>query len=194
MDRYITGDVIKKLRESKKLTQEELAGKLFVTSKAISKWETGKGYPDVSLLEPLAEALGISVIELLSGNDVKNANKSANVARSKIYVCPVCGNVIHSLGDAVISCCGVILPALESEEPDEEHRIKVEVVEDEYYVTVDHPMTKDHYISFFAALSDQGVQILKLYPQGPCDGRFKINRVKYLLAYCNRHGLFRVKM
>ena len=80
MDRYITGDVIKKLRESKKLTQEELAGKLFVTSKAISKWETGKGYPDVSLLEPLAEALGISVIELLSGNDVKNANKSANVA------------------------------------------------------------------------------------------------------------------
>ena len=194
MDRYITGDVIKKLRESKKLTQEELAGKLFVTSKAISKWETGKGYPDVSLLEPLAEALGISVIELLSGNDVKNANKSANVARSKIYVCPVCGNVIHSLGDAVISCCGVILPALESEEPDEEHRIKVEVVEDEYYVTVDHPMTKDHYISFLAALSDQGVQILKLYPQGPCDGRFKINRVKYLLAYCNRHGLFRVKM
>lgn len=194
MDRYITGDVIKKLRESKKLTQEELAGKLFVTSKAISKWETGKGYPDVSLLEPLAEALGISVIELLSGNDVKNANKSANVARSKIYVCPVCGNVIHSLGDAVISCCGVILPALESEEPDEEHRIKVEVVEDEYYVTVNHPMTKDHYISFLAALSDQGVQILKLYPQGPCDGRFKINRVKYLLAYCNRHGLFRVKI
>ena len=194
MDRYITGDVIKKLRERKKLTQEELAGKLFVTSKAISKWETGKGYPDVSLLEPLAEALGISVIELLSGNDVKNANRSANVARSKIYVCPVCGNVIHSLGDVVISCCGVIQPALESEEPDEEHRIKVEVVEDEYYVTVDHPMTKDHYISFLAALSDQGVQILKLYPQGPCDGRFKINRVKYLLAYCNRHGLFRVKM
>ena len=194
MDRYITGDVIKKLRERKKLTQEELAGKLFVTSKAISKWETGKGYPDISLLEPLAEALGISVIELLSGNDVKNANRSANVARSKIYVCPVCGNVIHSLGDAVISCCGVILPALESEEPDGEHRIKVEVVEDEYYVTMDHPMTKDHYISFFAALSDQGVQILKLYPQGPCDGRFKINRVKYLLAYCNRHGLFRVKI
>ena len=167
MDRYITGDVIKKLRESKKLTQEELAGKLFVTSKAISKWETGNGYPDISLLEPLAEALGISVIELLSGNDVKNANRSANVARSKIYVCPVCGNVIHSLGDAVISCCGVILPALESEEADEEHRIKVEVVEDEYYVTVDHPMTKDHYISFFAALSDQGVQILKLYPAIP---------------------------
>ena len=67
MDRYITGAVIRKLRESKKLTQEELADKLFVTSKAVSKWETGQGLPDISLLEPLAKALDISVIELLSG-------------------------------------------------------------------------------------------------------------------------------
>ena len=194
MDRYVTGDVIRRLRESKKLTQEELAQRLFVTSKAVSKWETGKGYPDISLLEPLAGALGISVIELLSGNNIRNANRSANMMRSKFYVCPVCGNVIRSIGEAVISCCGVTLPALEAEAPDEEHVIKAEIVEDEYYVTMDHPMTKDHYISFLAAVSDQSMQLMKLYPQGPCEARFKINRVKYIYAYCNRHGLFKVKI
>ena len=67
MDRYITGAVIKRLRESKKLTQEELAKRLFISAKAVSKWETGQGFPDVSLLEPLAQALGISVLELFSG-------------------------------------------------------------------------------------------------------------------------------
>ncbi len=194
MDRYVTGDVIRRLRESKKLTQEELAERLFVTSKAVSKWETGKGYPDISLLEPLAGALGISVIELLSGNNIRNANRSANMMRSKFYVCPVCGNVIRSTGEAVISCCGVTLPALEAEAPDEEHAIKAEIVEDEYYVTMDHPMTKDHYISFLAAVSDQSMQLMKLYPQGPCEARFKINRVKYIYAYCNRHCLFKIKI
>ncbi len=194
MDRYVTGEVIKRLRESKRLTQEELAEKLFVTSKAVSKWETGKGYPDISLLEPLAKALDISVIELLSGNYIKNANRAANMLRGRFYVCPVCGNVIRAAGEAVVSCCGVTLPALEAEEAEGEHAIKTEIAEDEYYVTMDHPMTKDHYISFLAAVSDQGEQLVKLYPQGACEARFKINRVKYLYAYCNRHGLFRVKI
>lgn len=192
MDRYVTGAVIRRLRESKKLTQEELADKLFVTSKAVSKWETGQGFPDISLLEPLAKALDISVIELLSGEDVKNSNRSFNMLRGKFYVCPVCGNVIRSTGEAVVSCCGITLPPAEPEEADDNHMIMKEVVEDEYYVTMDHPMTKDHYISFLAAVTDQGMEFVKLYPQGPCEARFKIRRLKYLYAYCNRHGLFRV--
>ena len=89
MDKYVTGAVIRKLRENKKMTQEELAEKVFVSSKAVSKWETGQGFPDVSLIEPLAKALDISVIELLSGEDIKNCNRSANMARGKFYVCPV---------------------------------------------------------------------------------------------------------
>ena len=193
MDRYVTGAVIRRLRESKKLTQEELADKLFVTSKAVSKWETGQGFPDISLLEPLAKALDISIIELLSGEDVKNSNRSFNMLRGKFYVCPVCGNVIRSTGEAVVSCCGITLPPAEPEEADCDHMIMKEVVEDEYYVTMDHPMTKDHYISFLAAVTDQGMEFVKLYPQGPCEGRFKIRRLKYLYAYCNRHGLFRIK-
>ena len=193
MDNYVTGAVIKRLRENKKMTQEELAQKIFVTSKAVSKWETGKGFPDVGLLEALGKALDVSVIELLSGEDISNLNKSCNMAKGKFYVCPVCGNVILTTGEAVISCCGITLPPLEAEDPDEEHSLNVETVEDEYYVTMNHPMTKEHYISFIAAVSDQGVQLVKLYPEGNAQARFKISRVRKLYAYCNRHGLFEVE-
>ena len=194
MDKYVTGAVIRRLRENKKMTQEELAEKVFVSSKAVSKWETGQGFPDVSLIEPLAKALDISVIELLSGEDIRNCNRSSNMTRGKFYVCPVCGNVIQATGEAVVSCCGITLPPLEPENADEEHDIRVEIVEDEYYVTVGHPMTKDHYISFLAAVSDQGIQFIKLYPEGSAEARFQISCVRKMYAYCNRHGLFMLKM
>lgn len=192
MDNYVTGAVIKKLRENKKMTQEELAQKIFVTSKAVSKWETGKGFPDIGLLESLGKALDVSVIELLSGEDITNLNKACNMAKGKIYVCPVCGNVIQTIGEAVISCCGITLPPQEAEGPDEDHELKIERVEDEYFVTLNHPMTKEHYISFIAAISDNGVQLVKLYPESNAQARFKISRVCKLYAYCNRHGLFEV--
>ena len=157
MDKYVTGAVIKKLRENKKMTQEELADILFVSSKAVSKWETGQGFPDISLIEPLAGALGISVLELLSGEDIQNRNRSSNMLKSRFYVCPVCGNAIRSTGEAVVSCCGITLPPLEAEDTEPEHDIRVEIIEDEYYVTIDHPIQKDHYISFLAAVSDSRV-------------------------------------
>ena len=190
MDNYVTGALIKRLRESKKMTQEELAEKVCVSGKAVSKWETGRGFPDIGLIEPLAKALDISVIELLSGVDVRNRNRSSDMKKCRFYVCPVCGNVIRTSGEAVISCCGLTLPPLEAETPDSDHAINLEVVEDEYYVTLDHPMTKTHYISFLAAVSDQGVQFVKLYPEGGAETRFKINRVERIYACCNRHGLF----
>ena len=194
MDRYVTGDVIRALREQKGLTQEELAQRIFVSGKAVSKWETGKGYPDISLLEPLAAALGISVIELLSGQHVRNRNRAANMARGKWYVCPVCGNVLWAAGEAVVSCCGITLPPLEPEAGDEEHGIEVRRVEDEYLVTVDHPMAKGHYVSFLAAVSDGSVQLAKLYPEGPAQARFRIDGVRRVYACCNRHGLFETKI
>ena len=97
---------------------DELAEKIGISSKTVSKWETAKGYPDISLLEPLASILGVSITELISGNAVSNVNVSANMLRSKFYVCPVCQNVIHTMGDTVVSCCGITLPALEAEEYD----------------------------------------------------------------------------
>ena len=194
MDRYVTGAAVKALRERRKMTQEELAGKLFVSAKTVSKWETGHGLPDITLLEPLARALDISVMELFSGDEIRNRNRASDMAKTRFYVCPVCGNAIRAVGEAVISCCGVALPPLEPEAPDEAHRIRVQVAEDEYYVTVDHPMTREHHISFLAAAADNGMQFVKLYPEGGAEARFKRDRVKHLYAYCNRHGLFQITM
>jgi len=193
MDQYVTGAAIRGLREGKQLSQSQLAQQLNVSDKTISKWETGKGYPDITLIEPLACALGVSTMELLSGSRVTNRNRGANMLRAKLYVCPLCGNVLSSIGEAVVSCCGIALPALEAEPAGEAHDLQIETVEDEYYVTVPHPMGKDHFISFLAAFSDNGLQIVKLYPEGPAQARFKINRTRKILAYCNHHGLFETK-
>ena len=190
MNQYVTGAVIKDLREQNQMTQAELAQKLCVSDKTISKWETAKGYPDISLLEPIAKTFGISVTELISGNPVHNVNVSANMLRSKFYVCPVCGNMIHGMGEAVVQCHGILLTPCQPEETDEAHMIFVERVEDEYYICIDHDMTKEHYISFVAALSADKMQMVKLYPEGNAEARFNINGVKKILFYCNRDGLF----
>ena len=197
MDNYITGATIKRLRENKGMTQDQLAQKIFVSNKTVSKWENGHGLPDISLMEPLAKALNISVIELFSGNQVQNKNRAFNMKKIQFYTCPVCGNVIQATGEAVISCCGITLPPLEVEDDDEvnaDHEFHIETVEDEYYVSIDHPMAKDHYISFIAAVYDNGVDFVKLYPESPAEARFKIGRAKFVLAYCNHHGLFKVKL
>lgn len=192
MNQYITGQIIKELREKNKLTQAELAKKLSVSDKAVSKWETGKGYPDISLIESIAKVFGVSVTEIMTGNAVNNINVSANMLRSKFYVCPVCKNSIHAMGEAVISCHGVVLKPEVAEETDEKHKIFIERVEDEYYVQIEHDMGKEHYISFIAALSYDKIQMIKLYPEGNAEGRFNMRGVKKILFYCNRDGLFYV--
>ena len=183
MNQYITGAVIpkrfqggflldymkkkeRKLREKNNITQLQLAERLRVSDKTISKWETGKGYPDITLLEPIAKTFSVSVTELISGDIVFNSNVSANMMKSNFYICPVCGNVLHSMGEVVAYCHGVLLRPEEEEETDENHKIFVERVEDEYYVRIEHEMTKEHYISFIAATSSDKIQMVKLYPEG----------------------------
>lgn len=194
MDTYVTGKIIKDLRTNKKMTQEELALKIGVTDKAISKWETGHGLPDISLLEPLANALSVSVTELISGKCNCNKNVSANVAKSVFKVCPVCGNVIFQTGDSLVSCCGVNLPVLVAEQCDERHGLKTENVEDETYVSVLHPMTKTHYVSFVAYVTYDACEIKKLYPEGAAEARFKNKGEGTIFFYCNKDGLYRQKI
>lgn len=194
MDRYVTGATIRRLREEKGMTQAELAGLLCVSDKAISKWETGRGLPDISLIRPLAEGLGISVGELLSGEPVVNRNLSSNMLRGSFYVCPLCGNVIHAVGRAAISCCGIALPPLEADAPDDAHTFDIQNVEDEHYITIRHDMTKTHFISFLAFVSTDRVQLVKLYPEGEAGTRLKLRGSGYLYCYCNRHGLMRQKI
>ena len=190
MNPYVTGTTIKQLREKRNLTQSQLAEQIGVSSKTISKWETAKGLPDVSLLQPLAQALNISLIELMNGEHIINQNISSNMLRSKFYVCPICGNILHSTGKSVISCCGITLPALEAEEPEADHAIRIERVEDEHFITIPHPMTKQHYISFAAFVTTDRIQMVKLYPEGNAETRFQLRGRGILYWYCNRHGLF----
>ena len=194
MNSYITGQTIKKLREDKGITQTQLAEQIGVSSKAVSKWETSKGLPDISLIEPLSKALGVSVMELMSGDTVINKNISSNILFSKFYVCPVCGNVIHSTGAAVVSCCGIALPPLEAEETDEKHKITIEPVEDEKFITVDHSMTKSHFISFMAYVTSDRMQFIKLYPEGNAETRMNFRGRGFLYIYCNKHGLMKIKV
>ena len=194
MNTYVTGATIKQLRERGKLTQAELADRIGVSSKTVSKWETAKGLPDISLLQPLAQALGISVIELMNGQQITNQNISANMLRCKFYVCPICGNIIHSTGHAVVSCCGITLPPLEAEDADDDHGITIEKVEDEQFITVSHPMTKQHFISFVAYVTADRLQLVKFYPEGNAETRLQLRGRGHIYYYCNRHGLFRQKV
>lgn len=193
MNHYVTGPVIRELREKRRLTQRQLAETLCVSDKTVSKWETGRGLPDISLLEPLAAALHVSVAELLSGECFVNANRSGNLLRSKFYVCPICGNILWAAGEGAFSCCGVGLPPLEAEEPEEAHSLRAERLDDEWYVTVEHPMSKSHFISFFALVTDSRAEIVRLYPEQSAEARFP-HRGGTLYAYCNRHGLFKTRV
>ena len=189
MDHYVTGAAIRALREKLRMTQAELAARLCVSDKTVSKWENGRGFPDVSLLEPLGEALHVSVAELLCGRAVVNLNRASNMLKSRFYVCPVCGNAVFARGDALISCCGLQLPPLEAEAAEGDHALAAERVEDEIYVSSAHPMTKEHYLSFVAYMTADRCEIKALYPEGSAEARFFYRGAGWLYAYCNRHGL-----
>ena len=191
---YITGKTIKDLREKKHLTQRQLAQQINVSDKAVSKWETGKGFPDIGIIEDLAKALGVSIAELLTGELKENENQSANMKKTHFYVCPVCGNIIAAVGRGSFSCCGLLLPQQKPDPHNEIHTITVETVDDEYYVTLQHPMNKKHYISFIAYVTSDTCEITKLYPEQDISVRFRKKGHGTLYAYCNRDGLFQVSI
>ena len=189
---YVTGMVIKEIREKQNITQKELADTINVSDKTVSKWETGKGLPDIVIIEDLAKALGTSIAELLTGDLRKNENPAGNMKKMHFYVCPVCGNIITSVGQGSFSCCGITLPEQECENCDEDHMINLETVDQEYLVTLNHPMTKRHYISFVAYVTSAGAEIVKLYPEQDISIRFRKKGHGLLYTYCNRHGMFRI--
>ena len=112
--------------------------------------------------------------------------------KKHFYVCPVCGNIITSVGQGSFSCCGITLPEQECENCDEDHMINLETVDQEYLVTLNHPMTKRHYISFVAYVTSAGAEIVKLYPEQDISIRFRKKGHGLLYGYCNRHGMFRM--
>ena len=186
---YICGKILKELRENKNLTQKQLGEIISVSDKTVSKWETEKGLPDITLLEPLSAALGVSVAELLSGENIVNKNRAGNIKKTKFYVCPVCGNIISAMGEGAFFCCGIKLPALFSEKA-EENSFEIERPENDIFIRFNHPMTKEHYISFAAYITYSGMQIKKLYPEQEPEVRFPFSGKGKIFFFCNRDGLF----
>lgn len=187
---YLDGSAIKQQRESRGMTQRQLSERLSVSDKTVSKWETGRGLPDIGILPELASALGVSLTELMTGKMVTNRNRAANLLKLGFYVCPVCGNVIYALGEGSYSCCGISLPRLESEPADGAHAISAERDDGEYYVRLDHDMSRSHYLSFVAYVTTGSIQLVKLYPEQEAECRFAIRGSGLLYVCCNRDGLF----
>lgn len=194
MDAQEIGTMIQRLREQQNLTQKALAEHLTVSDKTISKWETGRGLPDMALFQPLAEALQVSVSELFSGVQIVNQNRSRNLKKMGFYVCPICGNVLYSMGEGVFSCCGISLPKLQAEPATNTHTRTIQQVEYDYVVSMEHPMEKTHFLSFFAYVTSDRISFVKCYPEQNPMVRFPMMGHGTIYSYCNRHGLFQVSV
>ncbi|MBR5508367.1 MAG: helix-turn-helix domain-containing protein, partial [Clostridia bacterium] len=186
--------LIAELRREKGLTQKAVAEKLGICAKTVSKWETGHGFPDVSLVAKLSEVFGIDISRLLEGEMPKIRPEVGNVKRTKFYVCEKCGNLMTSMGNAEILCCGRKLSPLLAKAADKAHVLNVEKIEDDYYITFEHPMTKEHYISFVAYVRFDRVLTVKLYPEQDGELRFPQIRGGKMYYFCNEHGLFELKI
>ena len=189
MDQIKTGELIRILRTQKGLTQKALAEAVGVGDKAVSKWERGLGCPDVSLLPELSRVLGVGLEALLSGALDANDQERGNMKKLKFYVCPECGNFIAAAAEAGVSCCGRTLLPLEPQKPEEP--LSVEKIDDSWFVSSPHPMTKDHYVSFAALLTGDTLFLRRLYPEWDLQTRIPAFGHGILLWYCTQHGLFR---
>ena len=194
MDLLKTGKLIAGLRREKGFTQREVAESLGICAKTVSKWETGHGFPDISLISKLSEVFQVDISKLLEGEMPKIKPEVGNVKKTKFYVCERCGNLLISAGDAEILCCGRKLSPLFANEPDEDHKLNVERIEDDFYITFAHPMTKEHYISFVSYVRFDRVLTVRLYPEQGGELRFPQMRGGKMYYYCNTHGLFELKI
>ncbi len=106
------------------------------------------------------------------------------------YVCPVCGGITMTTGEAELSCCGRRLAPLAAEKAAAGEGLTVERVEDEWFITSGHPMTKDHHIAFVALAAGDRVQLIRQYPEWDLSLRIPARGHGKLLWYCTQHGLF----
>lgn len=190
MDCKKIGELIYKLRKEKNLTQKQIADEMNISDKTISKWERGQGCPDISLLPELAQILEVSIDLILSGEINISNFVGGNMDKIKFYVCLQCNNLMTATGDAIISCCGKKMEALVAQEPNNEHTLDIEVVEDELFVTSKHYMKKEHYISFIAYVRGDRAVIVKQYPEWNMEFRFRKQGHGRLYFYCTNDGLF----
>lgn len=184
------GKLIRQLRNEQKLTQVQLAERMNISDKTVSKWERGLGCPDLSLLPELSQIFGVDIEKLLSGELKTNAVLSGNMKRMRFYYCPVCGNFVAAIADTAISCCGKRLVGLEMQKASEEQYLTVDRSDQECYITSGHEMLKEHYITMVGLLTGDSLYLRKLYPEWALQVRFPKFVHGKLLWLCSRHGLF----
>ena len=189
MDQIKTGKMIRFFRTEMNLTQKQLADRIHVSDKAISKWELGNGCPDISLLAALADFFGTDIQVLLSGEIDKKESEKGNMKKTKFYVCKDCGNIVTALTGSVITCCGNKLSALEAREAEKNEQLNIEETPDEWFITSDHSMTKEHYISFAAFVTDRSFTVFKQYPEWNLQLSLPRFRKGRLVWYCTQCGL-----
>lgn len=190
MDCQKIGVLIYDLRKEKKMTQKQVAELMNISDKTISKWERGLGCPDVSLLPELASIFGVSVDYLLAGELKINEQLGGNMRRLKFYECPQCGNLMTATGEANLSCCGKTLEALVPQKVEAGHELNIEEIDGELYVTAEHEMTKEHYITFTAFVTGDTILMSKQYPEWQMQFRFQKRKHGKLYFNCKKHGLF----
>ena len=190
MDKAKIGNLIYQLRKEKNMTQLQLAEKLGISDKAVSKWERGLGSPDLSLMPRLSEIFSVDLEKLLTGEMPPKKTVNGNMKRMLFYVCPDCGNMITAMAEANISCCGKIMNPMKPQKADEQHKLNVEIIETDYYLTTAHPMERQHYITFVALITTDGLTMKKLYPQWDMQTRILFRKHGRLIWHCSRHGLF----
>jgi len=189
MENSRVGSIIRTLRQELRMTQRELADKMNLSDKTISKWERGLGLPDISLIPELSRLLGIDTMNLLSGDMTPNNLAGGNMKNTKYFVCPTCQNITLCTGDAEVSCCGKKLAAQTLKKAEESERLTVQVLEDDWYITSGHPMNKEHYISFVALASGDRIQIIKQYPEWNLNVRIPKRGHGMLIWYSTDDGL-----
>ena len=172
----------------------QLAEKMGVAPKTISKWECAQGFPDVSLLPDLSDALGTDMTSLLSGQRNEKEKDGGNMKRIQFYTCPTCGNILIATGGAEIACCGRKLGAMKARARDETHALHVEEMDGEWYVTLNHPMTKAHFIRFIACVGMKRVLLVRLYPEQNAEVRMPKKPHATWYIGCSEDGLYTCRL
>lgn len=191
MNQEKMGLLLRTLRIQKSMTQKQLADKLGLSGKTVSKWECGQGCPDLSVLPELAAILGISMEDLLSGQLPEQETNGGNMKNLKFYVCPHCGNLLTASGSPNISCCGRILTPLQHRKADEAHTVTVEEIDGEWFLTCAHPMEKGHSLMFAALVTSERLTLVRQWPEWDFQVRLPKRGHGILYWYCTQHGLFR---
>ncbi len=190
MDCEKIGRLIYSLRTERKLTQQQLAEHMNISDKAVSKWERGLGCPDISLLSELSTVFGVNLENLLAGELDPSDLVGGNMKKLKFYVCPSCGNLLTATHEAAISCCGKKLCALIPQKATDTEKLTVEKIENEFFISTDHEMSKGHYITFVALVTGDSIMLRKQYPEWNVQTRISCFGHGMLVWYCTNHGLF----